>query len=156
MSFDITTSQADTITSKSLNIPIARMSGNTMQIIELLRIDIEFSKFSNGNNDERMTNLSLFNFETVEATLGSPAVFFKHSDTQSISTNGAFNKNKVFTKNYMVDNHGYLIAADTMFVQIDVSDTGGNLSCDYKFWYRFVPVSTQDYAKIIQQQSSIN
>lgn len=155
MTFDVTTAD-DATASERIQMPIARLPDkNRVQVIEIVRIMVEYNLAPGGNADLRATSLAFRDFDTTEATYSSPSVFFKTKDVSRFTTSGQVYLPFTLDFDYTTGGgRGFLIATDSIFAQATAASIGSSLTARYKVWYRFVYVGLQEYIGIVQQQQA--
>jgi len=156
MTFDVTESGNDTTTSERIQMPIARLPNqNRVQVIEIVKIAVEFSADQTAAADVLGSSLSFRNFDTTEATFSNPSCFFKFRSHLKLATSGSSLTKNVHYFDYTTGGgRGFLIATDSIFAQVFSASIGAAVIARYKVWYRFVMVGMQEYVGIVQQQSA--
>ncbi|GAG75379.1 unnamed protein product, partial [marine sediment metagenome] len=158
-------SGTNAVTTKEFANPVARgifAKSGKATVMEILQIYVEMPPFdaiaaAAETQDTRMINLGTKNHGTVAVNLAEPSVFFHESHTRL----GAFTE--AGTYGYKDDlvycwdltdgaGHGFLVAGDYIYAQVDSAGYGLAATFYFKILYRFKNVSIKEYVGIVQGQ----
>lgn len=163
LSFTVTQSAADTTTTASQAIPIQRLpSGGRSQVMEVLKVWFSHTAFpAIASATEAVDTMSCFlstkSFGTTATTFAEPTVFASFFRAMrgaftAAGTYGSYQDNM-----HMVDltdgaGHGYLVATDFIFAQMQSAGTGAANNTVVKLLYRWKNVGLAEYIGIVQGQ----
>lgn len=158
MTFSVTQSAANTNTSSRIQMPIARLPDRArVQVMEIVKISVEYSDIGDASGDLYGSSLAFRNFNTTEATLGEPSVFFKDKHVFNLVTSGGRTDSFIHMYDFTTGGgRGLLIATDSIFAQATSVSLAAAMTAKFKVWYRFVMVGLQEYVGIVQQQGAQN
>lgn len=163
LSFTAAQSGADTTTTTTQAIPIQRLpSGGRSQVMEVLKVFAQLPVFgavasATEANDTVSVFLSTVSFGTTATTFSEPRVFWGSHR----SMEGAFTAAGTYARTEesievadLTDGagHGFLVATDNIFCQVQSTGTGGTNTARIKILYRWKNVGLAEYIGIVQSQ----
>ena len=163
MTLSVTQSAADTYTQVSQQIPIQRLATmGRAQVMEVLKVFFQSSDINVQSTAAtiRRYNVSLSTKSLASApNLSEPTVFalYNKSNLNAFTATGTGMLAQEFEP-FIFDSsdgagHGFLVASDNIYLQIDTLNTGVVNSAQVKILYRWKDVSVQEYVGIVQSQS---
>ena len=153
LSFRATQSAADTTTTFTQTLPIQRLpQRGGAQVMEVLRV-YAVSSSAPEVDSAVVVALTTKNFTTTAVTFNEPSCFAFLRKQLILTTSG-----QVITEEpFIIDlsdgaGHGFLIATDNLFAQVQSNGTSSANSVDIKLLYRMKNVSLAEYIGIVQSQ----
>jgi len=151
MHLSATQTGADTATTVTFPIPIQRLqNAGRAQVMEILKV---FWSVDLSVEVDSVITFVLSTANTAAQTYGSTRVIDALLERMGITTSGTFDHVQPICHD-LTDGagHGFLVATDNIFLQLNSVTTGQTLSCNVKILYRWKDVSTTEYVGIVQGQ----
>lgn len=147
------TATAGAVVTTTQAIPIQRLQqSGRAQVMEVLKVIFDNTQFNTVETDgANLWRVSTKSFGTTGVLPTDPTVFAYCNQFVKITTSGSVE----VAGPYVFDltdgaGHGFLVATDNIFVQINSAGVTGTPSC--KILYRWKNVTTTEYVGIVQSQ----
>lgn len=157
-------SAADTTTTTAFNIPIQRLpSGKSAQVMEILKFIVDFPTMpviaaTTESGDNMVCAVTTKSFGTTAVTSNEPTLllFGRVQRFGAFTAGGSFGY-QAASMPMVVDltdgaGHGYLVATDQLYVQVQSAGTGQSNTCNVRVLYRWKNVGLNEYVGIVQSQ----
>lgn len=152
-------------TTSQVNLPQSRIGAaptNKAMVMEWLKIFVESPQVDQETFTIQVHNsywaISTVNFGTSLVDLGTPGVIMAGQDLNRAAFNagGSANVHHLITPQ-VIDltdgaGHGFLVATDNIFVQVDTDGFTLQATFAFRVLYRFKEVSLVEYIGIVQSQ----
>lgn len=162
LSTSLTQSAADTATTLQINVPIQRLRDQgRAQVLEILKV--KYSTGMVGGTAATEVNysitalLSTVSFGTTATTYQEPRVFSMYDKEKRSAFTAAGTYALGFQEPFTDDlsdgdGHGYLVATDSIFLQVLSANTSAANQVAVKIYYRWKNVGLTEYIGIVQSQ----
>ena len=154
MHLTATQSAADTSTTTAFPIPIQRMpDGRTAQVMEILKIFYTVASPPVETDNNLSIFISTSSYGTTATNYAEPRVFGAYLRFIYITTSGMILNEQPYSQDLMDGaGHGYLVATDNLYVQINSAGTSLANVARIKILYRWKNVHLAEYIGIVQSQ----
>lgn len=147
-------SGADTTTTTTVPIPVQRLpNAAKSQVMEVLKIFVTASTSVVEVDNDINVFFSTKNFGTTNTTFSEPSVFAEMWRSVKITTSGQIISYEPFCID-LTDGvgHGFIVATDNIFVQVQSTTTSATNTIRAKILYRWKNVSLAEYVGVVQSQ----
>lgn len=146
-------SAADTSTTTSFPIPIQRLqAAGRAQVLEVLKVLWDVPQSSEADSALNVF-LTTSSFGTSAISYGNTRVIDSMQSRSFITTSGTIRDERPVIHD-LTDGagHGFLVATDNVFIQVNSTTTGATNIVNCKILYRWKDVSVVEYVGIVQGQ----
>lgn len=147
-------SAADTTTTQGFNIPIQRLkTQGRAQVLEILKIYWFYTNPAEVDSQGAFF-LTTNNTSAITVVTNSPGLIDFVFYASKITTSGSYLDDRPKIHD-LTDGagHGYLVATDSVYLQIQSNATSVANSCTVRMLYRWKNVSLPEYIGIVQSQA---